>query len=124
MSNNLEKMPLYYLRLIGDLFALNDPRTVKRIVNEEIKRRERPKYDTLTLKEMCEWGIITIREGAFLFTNNINNFRELLECNLDELDGITPYLKDRLENVRRTYDVSRIVDSDEELQIIDGPKNK
>ena len=124
MSNNLEKMPLYYLRLIGDLFALNDPRTVKRIVNEEIKRRERPKYDTLTHKEMCEWGIITIREGAFLFTNNINNFRELLECNLDELDGITPYLKDRLENVRRTYDVSRLVDADEELQIIDGPKNK
>ena len=79
MSNNLEKMPLYYLRLIGDLFALNDPRTVKRIVNEEIKRRERPKYDTLTLKEMCEWGIITIREGAFLFTNNINNFRELFK---------------------------------------------
>ena len=124
MANNLENIPLYYLRLIGDLFELNDPRTVKKLVNAEIERRTRAPYENLTLKVMCECGIITVKEGAFLYTNKINNFRDLMECNLDELIGITPSLKDKLERVRKYYDVSKFFEADDEIQIIGGYTKK
>lgn len=124
MGNKLENIPLNYLRLIGDLFELNDPKTVKKLVNAEIERRTRVQYENLTLKVMCECGIITVKEGAFLYTNKINNFRDLMECNLDELIGITPSLKDKLERVRRFYDVSKFVEADEKIQITDGYTKK
>lgn len=122
---NLNNVPLCYLRIISDLFELNSPKAVKEIINAEIEKREKPNYDGVTLKEMCELGIITVEEGAFLYVNKINNFKELLECNLDDLVGITPELKNRLEHQRRFYDVSRFMTYDaEELEVIDGPCKK
>lgn len=119
---NLDRVPLYYLRLVGDLFALNEPEKVKEIINAEIEKREKPNYDGVTLKEMCEWGIITLSQGAFLFDNKIYTFKDFMECNLDDLVGITPELKKVFDRKRWLYDLSRY-DLDKE-ENIDGHLKK
>ena len=38
-------------------------------------------------------------------SNHISNLQELIDCNLDELVGITPSIKEGLEWVRTFYDM-------------------
>ena len=41
-------------------------------------------------------------------SNHISNLQELIDCNLDELVGITPSVKQGLEWVRKFYDMSSL----------------
>ncbi len=50
--------------------------------------------------------IFTPPEFEVVKKNNINNIQELLDCDLDSLEGITPSVKRGLEWCRRVYDMS------------------
>jgi hypothetical protein len=62
------------------------------------------------VKYMVEWGIITSAEAKILEANCINNLLDLLRFNLEDLVCGTPALIDKLDEVRKFYDLREYCD--------------
>ena len=63
----------------GNGFIVSSPKAVKEIINAEIEKREKPNYDGVTLKEMCELGIITVEEGSAGYMDLLNRLDKVLD---------------------------------------------
>ena len=57
------------------------------------------------LEMMIRLQIFDPWEWKVVKSNHISNLQELIDCNLDELVGITPSVKQGLEWVRKVYDM-------------------
>lgn len=53
-----------------------------------------------------KYGVFDPSEFKVIKANHINNLQELIDCNLDDLVGITESVKMGLDWVRRAYDFS------------------
>lgn len=116
--DSLDEDQLYELQLLLCTENL-DLDKIKRACKIAIRRKRDVSYVTrpynslnrkFTIKYMLEWGIITRHEYDILSCNRIRNLRDLLKCNLSDLDGSTPSLIVKLEEVRRFYDMREYCD--------------
>ena len=55
---------------------------------------------------MAEWKVFTIAEIEVLYANGINNLEELLNFDLDELDGASASMKNKFESRRQFYNLA------------------
>lgn len=79
-------------------------------INSRIAVLEESRKESLNVRFNMElfikYKIFDPFEFKVIKANNINNLQELIDCNLDDLVGITPSVKEGLEWVRRAYDFS------------------
>ena len=75
-----------------------------------ISIREKEKAKSLNVRfnmdMMVRLQVFDPWELKVVQSNHIANLQELIDCNLDDLVGITPSIKSRLEWVRKFYDMS------------------
>ena len=119
---------------ILEKMKLDDLKTMKEIVSQygsmeelnhdldtTISIREKEKSESLNVRfnmdMMVRLHVFDPWELKVVQSNNIANLQELIDCNLDELVGITPSIKEGLEWVRTFYDMSSFEEENK-------PKNK
>jgi hypothetical protein len=98
--------------------------SMEELVNDldtTISRREEEKAKSLNVRfnmdMFVKFNVFDPWELNVLKSNNISNMQELIDCNLDELVGITSSIKRGLEWARKFYDMSS-------MEEIEQPKKK
>ena len=61
---------------------------------------------TFDLVNMCRRNVITEEEMSILRKNQIYNLEDLVNCSLDNIDGLTNVMREHLSWVRRMYNMS------------------
>ena len=106
---------------------LDDLKSIKSIVSQygsmeelindldtAISRREEEKAKSLNVRfnmdMFIKLNVFDPWELNVIKSNNISNMQELIDCNLDDLVGITPSVKRGLEWARKFYDMSSMED--------------
>lgn len=103
------------LYLLGDIvFQYDDLDLLKKSVMNQINKKiDSVKYDEqplnirFNMEMFIKLQIFDPWEFRVIKNNHINNLQELIDCNLDELKGITPDIKEGLEWVRKAYDMEK-----------------
>mgnify|MGYP006916073179 CR=1 FL=1 len=89
-------------------------------LNFAIATREEEKAKSLNVRFnmslMKKLHVFDPWELKVVESNNIANLQELIDCNLDELVGITPSIKEGLEWVRTFYDMSSFKEEDKPMK--------
>ena len=77
-----------------------------------ISSREKKKKESLNsrfdLDMMVRYQVFTYEELRVILQNHITNLQELIDCDLDQLEGITPSIKRELVWKRVFYDMSSL----------------
>ena len=80
----------------------------------EIKSREDERKQSLNVRfninMIKKLNLFYPDELRVLEINNINNIQDLIDCDLDSLIGITESIKEKLDWVRKFYDMSGLED--------------
>ncbi len=112
MKQILDKFTYDELKLFEKLLlSYDDIDDLKKEVSSYVEKIEEERKVSLNVRFNMDmfvqlqifdpWEFRVIRE------NNINNLQELIDCNLDDLVGITPSIKSGLEWVRDFYDMEK-----------------
>ena len=74
-----------------------------------ISSREKEKTKSLNQKfdldMMLKYQIFTYEALQVILANSITNLQDLIDCDLDQLEGITPSVKRELNWIRSFYDM-------------------
>ena len=110
MKSVLKELKLSELKKLQMVISqYSDMEELKRDLDIIISTRETEKKTSLNIRfnmEMFEkLRIFDPWEFQVIKNNHINNLQELIDCNLDELKGITPSIKEGLDWVRKFYDM-------------------
>ena len=104
------------LYILGEIvFQYNDLNNLKGDIEKKIKRKidkKNQEYEKslnvrFNMDMFIKLQIFDPWEFKVIKNNHINNLQELIDCNLDDLVGITPSIKEGLEWVRKAYDMDR-----------------
>ncbi len=111
----LETMKLEELKKIQEVVSqYGSMEELKHDLDTTISCREEDKRKSLNVKFNMEMfirlNIFDPWELDVIKSNKISNLQELIDCNLDELKGITPSVKKGLDWARKFYDMSSLED--------------
>ena len=106
----IQDMKLDELKRIQDIVSqYGSMEELKHDLDSTISTREKEKTKSLNVRFNMEMflrlNIFDPWELKVVQSNHISNLQELIDCNLDELVGITPSIKQGLEWVRTFYDM-------------------
>ena len=109
----LEKMSLEDLKTMQEIISqYGSMEELKHDLDTTITRREEEKTKSLNVRFNMEMflrlNIFDPWELKVVQSNHISNLQELIDCNLDELVGITPSIKAGLDWARKFYDMSSL----------------
>lgn len=106
----IQDMKLDELKRVQDIVSqYGSMEELKHDLDSTISTREKEKTKSLNVRFNMEMflrlNIFDPWELKVVQSNHISNLQELIDCDLDELVGITPSIKQGLEWVRTFYDM-------------------
>ena len=86
------------------------------LIKEKTEKKEQNPNALFNMEMFIKLQVFTPWELEVLVKNNINNIQELIDCDLDHLDGMTYTIKEKLDWARKFYDMRGLVEEEKGTQ--------